>query len=245
MLIDMHSHILPGADHGSDSLECSLAQIKKAQSIGIGTILATPHFYFHRDNVKDFLAKRAHCYRKLKEGLEENGIEMNIMLAGEITLETDLASEPRLPELCIEGTNYILLEMPMQVKWTDWVYNAVYEISVKHNVRPIIAHIDRYEEKPLKKLLEMDVLPQINAASVCSIFQRRKVLKWIHEGTAKFLCSDVHTAKAPQYDAFKKALKIIGDEDVGTMMENAAEVLGISVPKKEAARSDQSGLLIF
>ena len=34
MRIDMHSHILPKADHGSDSLECSIKQVEKAKSKG-------------------------------------------------------------------------------------------------------------------------------------------------------------------------------------------------------------------
>ena len=241
MLIDMHSHILPGADHGSDSLETSLAQVKKAKEIGIELILATPHYYQHRDNIRDFIKRREHSYAELMKGLEDNGIEMRIMKAAEITLEVDLASDPDLPLLCIEGTNYILLEMPMNVKWTDWVYNAVYEISAKHRVRPLIAHIDRYEEKSLKKLLEMDVRPQINAASLCNIFLRRRVMKWVREGTAEFLCSDVHTAAAPQYDCFRKALDILGPENVARMMDNAAEDLGIS--EKKEVRENVGGLI--
>ena len=244
MLIDMHSHILPGADHGSDSAECSLAQVKKAKSIGIDVILATPHFYKHRDNVADFLERRAACADLLRRSLDENGIELDLRLAAEVTLEVDLLEEDRLPELCIEGTNYILLEMPVQPSWTDWVYNAVFELCTKYRVRPLIAHIDRYNDKQLKTLLEMDVLPQINAAAVCNVFTRRRALKWANEGTVKFLCSDVHDADAPQYDQFKKALEVLGEEKVETMMNNAAEVLGLrEAPRVEYATD--GGLMLF
>ena len=244
MLIDFHSHILPGADHGSDSVETSLAQIKKAKSVGIDVILSTSHYYQHRDSIRDFLARREHCYKKLRAALDEEGVDIKILKAAEVTLEVDLPNDPRLPELCIEGTNYILLEMPMNVKWTDWVYNSVYEIAVRHNVRPIIAHIDRYDEKYLKKLLEMDVLPQINAVSLCNIFQRRKMLKYVREGTVKFLGSDVHKAEAPQYDHFKKALEILGPEYTEQLMQNAAEVLGLS-EKKKPNEGAAGGLLLF
>ena len=244
MLIDMHSHILPGADHGSDSLECSLAQVKKAKSVGIGTILATPHFYKHRDNVADFLDRRERCAALLREGLEENGIELDLRLAAEVTLEVDLLEEERLHELCIEGTNYIVLEMPVQPSWTDWVYNAVFELSTKYHVRPLIAHIDRYNDKQLKTLLEMDVLPQVNAAAFCNVFTRKRALKWVNEGTAKFLCSDVHDSDAPQYDQFKKALDVIGEERVEIMMDNAAEILGIKEVKKTEYLTE-GGLMLF
>jgi protein-tyrosine phosphatase len=42
--IDFHCHVLPGADHGSDSLACSLSQMKKAAAAGIDVIVATPTF---------------------------------------------------------------------------------------------------------------------------------------------------------------------------------------------------------
>lgn len=242
MLIDMHSHILPKADHGSDSLECSLKQVEKAKSKGIGAILATPHYYRHRDNVNDFLRRREHCYNKLIPAMAEKGIDIRVFKGAEVTLEVDLAKDDYLPELCIEGTNYLLLEMPNS-KWTDWTYNAVYDITVRHRVKPIIAHIDRYEEKQTKKLLEMGVLAQVNAVSICNIFTRRRILNYIRNGQAMFLGSDVHDEKAPQYDFYEKALRIIGREDTELLMQNAAEVLGLS--KKEEKTTDSGGLILF
>ncbi len=241
MRIDMHSHILPKADHGSDSLECSLKQVEKAKSKGISHILATPHYYRHRDNIKDFLARREHCYKKLTEAMKEKNIDIRIFKGAEVTLEVDLVNDDYLRELCIEGTNYLLLEMP-STKWTDWTYNAVYEIGVRHKVKPIIAHIDRYEEKQTKRLLEMGVLAQVNAVSICNIFTRRRILNYIRTGQAKFLGSDVHDASAPQYDFYEKALKIIGKEYEEELMQNAAEALGLAEKKQDTSTS---GLILF
>jgi len=245
MLIDMHSHILPGADHGSDSLECSLSQLKKAKAIGIDTVLATPHFYNHKDDIDSFLERRENAAKELRAGLAENNIDMRIFLGAEVTLEVDLLKEERLRELCIEGTNYILLEMPMQPSWTDWVYNAVFEISTKYKVRPLIAHIDRYNDKQLKTLLEMDVLPQINASAFTNVFARRRALRWINRDTVKFLCSDVHDADAVQYDQFQRALEILSQEQIDALMNNAAEVLGLRQSQKPQYQTDESGLMLF
>ena len=241
MRIDMHSHILPKADHGSDSLECSLKQVEKAKSKGIDVILATPHYYRHRDNIKDFLARREHCYNKLTAAMKEKNIDIRIFKGAEVTLEVDLINDDYLRNLCIEGTNYLLLEMP-STKWTDWTYNAVYEIGVRHKVKPIIAHIDRYEEKQTKKLLEMGVLAQVNAVSICNIFTRRRIMNYLKNGQAEFLGSDVHNEKAPQYDFYEKALKIIGSDLEDDLMQNAAEILGLAEKKKEAS---SEGLILF
>ena len=55
-MIDMHTHILPGADHGSRSVEMSLSLIDAALSVGIDKIVATPHFYLSSgDSVTYFL----------------------------------------------------------------------------------------------------------------------------------------------------------------------------------------------
>lgn len=42
MYVDFHSHILPKADHGSESVEMSLMQLYCAEKAGVDTIVATP-----------------------------------------------------------------------------------------------------------------------------------------------------------------------------------------------------------
>lgn len=43
-MIDWHSHILPGIDDGSGSIEESLALLKMQREQGADTVIATPHF---------------------------------------------------------------------------------------------------------------------------------------------------------------------------------------------------------
>ena len=44
MFIDIHSHLLPGVDDGSQTIEDSLYLIKKAIEDGIEYIVLTPHY---------------------------------------------------------------------------------------------------------------------------------------------------------------------------------------------------------
>ena len=42
-MIDLHIHILPGVDDGSQSMEESLYMAQMAATSGVHTIVATPH----------------------------------------------------------------------------------------------------------------------------------------------------------------------------------------------------------
>ncbi len=43
ILVDMHSHVLPGIDDGAQNPEESIYLIKKMMGLGIKKIIATPH----------------------------------------------------------------------------------------------------------------------------------------------------------------------------------------------------------
>ena len=41
--VDLHSHVLPGVDDGSPSVEVSLAMLEGAIGQGVGAMVLTPH----------------------------------------------------------------------------------------------------------------------------------------------------------------------------------------------------------
>ena len=44
-MIDFHSHIRPGMDDGSQTVEESLTLLEMLRAQGVDTVAATPHFY--------------------------------------------------------------------------------------------------------------------------------------------------------------------------------------------------------
>lgn len=226
MRIDMHSHILPGCDHGSDSVETSLAQIKRAVQAGVSVIHLSSHYYNHTDDIESFLRRRERCYDKLIAALdEETKSKVRFVLGAEVTLEVELANEPRLRELAIGSTDNILIEMP-DMRWTDWTYNALYEIGIKHNLKPLIAHVDRYDKKQCDKLYEMGLNIQVNASAFTSVISRFGTLKLFRAGSAHVIGSDVHGKEAKQYDQYERALHYLAPYE-DEIMSNAARILGI------------------
>ena len=154
-MIDFHAHILPCADHGSDSVSTSLKQISLAKKAGISTIIATPHFYMNSDSLDKFVERREKSYNLLTDAMKECGFNIDIFKASEVSLQVDLFKLEDLKPLCVEKTNFMLVEMPMNVYWTNWHYDAIDEL-IARGIEPIIAHINRYSSFYLEKLFESE-----------------------------------------------------------------------------------------
>ena len=55
-MTEYHCHILPGIDDGAKDVETSLAMIEMMKAQGVERIVATSHFYAHREkSVAEFL----------------------------------------------------------------------------------------------------------------------------------------------------------------------------------------------
>ena len=67
MIIDFHSHILPGIDDGSKDLGTSLEMLKISKEQGIDYMVATPHFHATRISISHFLEAREEAYKCVSE----------------------------------------------------------------------------------------------------------------------------------------------------------------------------------
>ncbi len=75
MRTEYHCHILPGIDDGAHNPEMSLEMLEMMRMQGIERVVATPHFYAHREkSVEDFLEKRKNAYIRMKNGYQRKFI---------------------------------------------------------------------------------------------------------------------------------------------------------------------------
>ena len=161
-------------------------------------MVATPHYHINNHDIDEFLNYREKSYQMLINNIDTNEYP-KIIKGAEVMLTTELADIKDLHRLCIENTNYILLEMPYSY-WTDWVYHAVYKINSEHNLIPIIAHIDRYitmmkNKDKISELLSLEVVAQINASAIIERSTQRASLKMIKQGIIHVIGSDAHDDK--------------------------------------------------
>ena len=199
-ITDFHSHILPGIDDGSRSVEMSEAMFAACKEQGIDIQIATPHFYASHDDPEHFLKKRDAAYEKVHHIAEEKGIQL--LKGAEVAFFRGMGDSESLDKLLIGDTDLLLLEMPFR-QWTDKDIREVKQIRSR-GIIPVIAHIERFGEyqkdkDPYYELLDMDIPVQVNAEALLSLRTRGRAIRFFKEGTAKILASDCHnTGSRPQ-----------------------------------------------
>lgn len=202
MILDFHAHILPGVDHGSDSLETSLRQLSLAKKSGISAIVATSHFYPQSRSAHTFVERRDSAYGLLIE--KASDIDMRILLGAEVLLCNSLENLPNIGDLCIRGTKMLLLELPFadfQVGYCKSVFNLLsdgYEV--------VMAHAERYDPSWIEETLEAGAKLQLNAKAL-SRFSRKRYMKWLENGNVVAIGSDIHGADAKAYKRFLAAAR--------------------------------------
>ncbi|MBQ8967299.1 CpsB/CapC family capsule biosynthesis tyrosine phosphatase [Ruminococcus sp.] len=193
MLIDFHSHFLPQIDDGSRNIEESVGILDIMAENDTDIIIATPHFYCTEQSVEKFLERRDHAYERLKPHLKEG--HPRIGFGAEVLYDHSLVNYDKLPDLCIRGTKWLLLEMPY-TDLDDKILDGVEAITNRGDLKVLVAHIERYlnftSMKRLDELMSMDLIGQINAKSLTSFKTKRRCMKLIEKGYVQVLGSDYH-----------------------------------------------------
>lgn len=227
-LIDFHSHILPGIDDGSDSLETSLKMLEISKNQGVDIIVSTSHYYNFRETSSNFIYKRDDALCRLEQHIKEHDLDLpEIVPAAEVRLFPELHRDENLGRLCVGNTRNILVEMPFS-SWSDWMYNEIYAL-ITMGYQPIMAHAERFvgavkEKEILTKLLSMDVYVQTNAESFEDRKMRSLIKKFIKLDRLTVLGSDCHNlgSRISRFDnACNYITKKYGKEYLQVLMENA------------------------
>lgn len=211
-MIDIHSHVLPEMDDGSESVEESIALLSLSWKQGIRGVAATPHFYAAENNPTQFLERRGESLKQLQAAWQPNLPEL--FLGAEVYYFEGMSYAEELPLLRLEGSNLLLVEMPF-APWTERMIDDVLDIPKRSNCRVILAHIERYmrwqKASVWEKMLENGVLFQCNASFFLHWNTRHKALKMLRQGRVHFLGSDCHNLRS-RPPRLANALQVIGPE---------------------------------
>lgn len=198
--VDVHSHILHRLDDGPEHLETALKILEEEARQNVETVILTPHFKdFDRKTVEQFIERRGRRVAEITAAAKEKGITIpKLRLGAEVFMGCNLAEVKDIEKLAIEGTRYILIEMPYTL-WSDWMFDTLYDLIARKNLIPIIAHVERYgnvDKRKIEKLSSLDVYFQINADSLTEPGYRQVALKMIRQNLIHFMGSDVHNVSS-------------------------------------------------
>jgi len=229
-MIDFHSHILPCIDDGSQSVEMSLDMLSDSFAQGVSTVVATPHCYLTREaDVEQFLLRREASYNALVKAMKKDSRKFpEIRLGCELKVMDEIPQMSALKPLCIENTDYVLVEMPYR-RWNVNHYDFLYAMLLR-GMQPVMAHIERFKEykKDFFNLFSLELLYQVNADSfICRPF--KKFIPFLFErGAVQVIGSDMHntTARASHMKPAREAIiSGYGRERWEMLMSNAHNIL--------------------
>lgn len=219
-MIDIHCHILPNVDDGSESLEESIAMAKIAESEGITRIVNTSHCHF------DFKYKKGNELKleleKFNQVLKEENINIEVLLGNELYYTSDLIERfDELDFFSMNNSKYILMEFS-PINFPKNIEDVIYEIKIRGYI-PIIAHAERYKQVQEDVNIVLDcikegALIQVNASSILGKNGEKAEdtsKKLLDNNMVHFVATDAHSSNRRRpliKDSYNYILKNYGKE---------------------------------
>lgn len=195
--VDMHSHLIPGIDDGSKSMDETIAMLVKFESLGYRKLFTTPHI------MSDY-------YRNTPEIILD-GLEQVKKVAGELNLSIQLeaAAEYYFDESLIQrlrnkerlltfGNQYVLFEFSFH-SIPSHNEELFFEL-ITQGYKPVLAHFERYMyylgsvDKALE-FREKGIHIQLNLNSLAGHYGpeiKKQAEALIDAGAVDFAGSDCH-----------------------------------------------------
>lgn len=199
-MTDIHAHILPGVDDGSQSMDDSAAMAELALESGVHGIIATPHCGLpDSEGIADAAAMRL-AAAKLRAVLKMRKLPLRLYDGMEIFGMPDTAEKLQSGiYTTLADSHYPLIEFPF-VNYGRQATRILQDVCAL-GLRPIVAHPERYqytqdEPELLNLWADMGCLLQVNRGSILGRFGMQAQalsLGMLARGFVHFVASDAHS----------------------------------------------------
>lgn len=220
--IDIHSHLLPGIDDGSASVEMSEKLLSEMKKIGFSEFVCTPHIMTSIWDNNAVTIGNAHNLLISSDVIKKE--QFKIRYAAEYMMDSSFSEKVKAKELLCLKDNYVLVEMsytnpPIQL------YEIIFELQCA-GYKPVLAHPERYNffhknMEAYEKLKNAGCLFQLNLLSTVGYYSTSVAEcadKLLKKGYIDFCSSDVHHFK--HTESFYKKVIIKETEAVKRAIEN-------------------------
>jgi protein-tyrosine phosphatase len=222
-MIDIHTHLLPGVDDGSPSIEASLPILRRFGNSGVDTVVCTPHLEASRADSAPH-ARHRDIFDRLCAAAPA---VPRLLLGWEIMLDVpgvDLTD----PRLALGGSSAVLVEFPAR----NLPPNTTRELARLRDsgVVPVVAHPERYRPCGPALVAEWRDVGAVIQMDVPAVFGSKRLSEFAEQllahGLIDIFASDTH-ADARSLELGRRWLSAVASPDVVHLLttENARRLL--------------------
>lgn len=195
---DIHSHLLPAVDDGSQDLDTSVEFIETLHSLGIHHVITTPHCMM--DRYPNSVETLSGPYQQVKNALAEKNIPVSFHHAAEYYMDEFFEELMKAPLMTLNG-ELVLVEISFMSP-PPQLHQWLFELAAQ-GYRPILAHPERYnyyhtQLEEYKVFHQRGCHLQVNLLSLTGYYGRhiQKAAEWMIENKLiDFIGTDLHHSK--------------------------------------------------
>ncbi len=198
VVIDLHSHILPGIDDGSERDRDSVEMARLAAADGISVVACTPHRGYAYDTTPGQVADGIAA---LQPQIDAAGIALTLVSGLEIAIDRAIQMDEQELRAATLGGNgrWLLIEMPFQ-GWPLELPDLLTALEVR-GFSAVIAHPERSQSVQampdrMRDIVGRGAILQLTAASLTGENGPRPLRcaeHLLHVGFAHIIASDMHS----------------------------------------------------
>ena len=197
---DIHSHLLPGIDDGSPSIDVSLGLIRGMMELGYKKLITTPHIIWDMyQNTPDIINGRLD---ELRNAVKAEGLDITINAAAEYFLDEHIEKllANKQPLLTLDG-KMVLVEFSLAYP-SHGIKEILFEMQMQ-GYTPVIAHPERYVYLQTTRdfydeLKDIGCLFQLNLLALTNYYGKavhELALYLVKKGYYDLVGSDLHNAR--------------------------------------------------
>lgn len=200
---DMHSHLVPGVDDGSQDLQTSLSFIEQLHELGLRKIITTPHI------MTELYPNSVETLQPSFSQLQSSAIPVH--LAAEYYMDENFSTLLEKPLLTLSG-NHVLVEISFTSEPFQ-LHTWLFDLQTK-GYKPVMAHPERYSyfhnaTEMYRSIRSRGTDLQVNLLSLTGYYgkQVQQAAWWlIEQQMVDFIGTDLH------HERHLRAIRAIGDD---------------------------------
>lgn len=193
---DVHSHLIPGIDDGSPSVEISINLIKSFIDFGYKKLITTPHII--NDQYRNTPEIILNGLEKVREEIKNQNLQIELNAAAEYYIDNEFLKLIEEKKLLTFGSNFVLVEMSFFTE-SPLLKDALFNLQVA-GYKPVLAHAERYgfwhnEYEKFEEMKTRGALLQLNIASLTGHYSddvKKIAEQLIDDGMYDLIGSDCH-----------------------------------------------------